>query len=834
MIDIENLQTEVQTRADALTGASPDKQIVEVGIAARSIQMTGAEFDRTLLDIAIQDAIDEVSGSTSNAQLIALAAAVPRASAAASSTEVGTYVPGLFNGNTKYLQCNGGTYLRSAYPDLTTDAISSLAQQVSISASELTNLTPAPTTETQPSVYKVGSTYYKLTGGTSTSAGWQVVPIQTSSDGIHFTQVSAPTMASPITSSNGAFQMDTLLSSGTSLLALGRLHAGTSDSMCQLKSVDAGKTWMFSNLRSTSGLYSNPAYPVLAAVIGNTVIAHVKSDQATSVFCSTNFGTSWSSASDTDLVNTKTITGIVADGTRFMVGFSDGSSTYSATNDPAGTTWTAVAPPNANARGVLGIVAGKWVMGGVSGYVATCTSLGTWVLESTCTSGMPTLAIDRILVNGTTIAFSGLSTTSQVFYCTDASTLPVAVSVTTDQVVTNTTKINLASVADGQFYLRHVGQNLVSSTTLNVDSFTSAQLAVSPTTYNSFDTVNYGIVKKFGLYFYSVGGAGQNTRYVSSDMKTWTYAAGQVTFGCGAIVDAGTRLLAIDVNNLLWQSTDGVTWDTTGITRPTLTGTVYSSAARLFVCANGWIYFVVFRSSDTSYFVFVSKNDGATWSTVSGLSFAGSGGYSNVLQNPDLFKEINGKIYSLSLNYFTSNYGYYLNSSSDGTLFNYVTGASNSFSAGSYSRRHGIFDVDGVLYVVLGGDTSTYLASYNDGLTFSVVPSTFVPATVSVLALSTSWFIRNSLSTDEFMYLRTSSPDRLTRLSVSDLSTSVNYAAGESNISTGIIYESGAIKMLTPAQYGLVPTAPKLVSLTDSNMTFTLPNISNTWLRART
>lgn len=829
MIDLDTLQAEIQSRADALTSSSPERLVREIGIAARSIELAGGNFDRTVLDVELQRVADDVSGSSTAAELISLGAALPRQNVNAASVEVGSYIAGLFKGDPKYLQCNGGTYLRSAYPELSDLALSGLTQQISISATEDTNAAISSSYETSPSIYKFNGKFYKLCAGTSNTSGWLFSPIQVSTDGIVFRPVNSISIASPLNSYSGNVQMDVMIASGTTLLAFGRLAANSANYLIQMRSLDDGKTWQFSTVRGATISYSSTVSPVLAAAIGNTVIAHIRGEAASSIYYSSTFGGSWSTLNDTDAVNSKFINGLVEDGSRFMIGFSDGSSAYTAAADPSGSTWTAVAPPNANARGVLAVVSGKWVMGGASGYVATCTALGTWVAQATCTTAMPSLNIERILVNGSVLAFSQLATGGQVFYCTDASTLPAATAITADAIVSNAAKLVIASIADGNFYIRIGAESVIRSASLSPSSYSSIQVKLDVDAQGSFDNPHQGIIKKYGLYFYSVGGAYQHKRYVSADLKSWRLAPAAIFTGCGAIVDAGTRLLALDDNHLLWQSTDGLTWDSTGITRPTLLGTPYSYYARLYVCENGWIYFVRFYNSDASYQVFVSKNSGSTWSAVSGLGFAGSSSYINVLQNPCLFTEISGKIYSLSVNYFTSGYGYYLYVSSDGINFTYKTGAGNSLSGLSYTRRNGVFKVDGVIYAFASGDTSEWLASYDDGANFITVPVSFVPAIIITIASINSYYIINRNSSESFLYIWSASGSTLVRQSTDMTGSSANYAVGSALVSPAFIYETGVLKMLSQANSA---RGPILTSLADTNTTFTLPNIANTWLRA--
>lgn len=128
MSDLTIYQAEVQARADALTGASSEALVREVGIAANVVETRGGDIDRTILDVQLQRIADDVTGASSNAELISTGAALPRSSVVAGQNVVpfGMVAPFAENG-TNFTDVNGVEWLKTGY---TTTALSSYPDAV--------------------------------------------------------------------------------------------------------------------------------------------------------------------------------------------------------------------------------------------------------------------------------------------------------------------------------------------------------------------------------------------------------------------------------------------------------------------------------------------------------------------------------------------------------------------------------------------------------------------------------------------------------------------------------------------------------------------------------
>lgn len=143
--------------------------------------------------------------------------------------------------------------------------------------------------------------------------------------------------------------------------------------------------------------------------------------------------------------------------------------------------------------------------------------------------------------------------------------------------------------------------------------------------------VNPNFCRKYGMWFCSIPqidvipSSPQVTgvdwsmtllHYRSVDGENWI----PIGTGRGGIVDAGGRLLRLNASSQLEQSTDGVVWDTTGITRPTVT----SSVSRLWRVKD--VIFYCTSNSTSSYstgYFYASTNQGATWTAVTGVTAPG-------------------------------------------------------------------------------------------------------------------------------------------------------------------------------------------------------------------
>lgn len=183
-------------------------------------------------------------------------------------------------------------------------------------------------------------------------------------------------------------------------------------------------------------------------------------------------------------------------------------------------------------------------------------------------------------------------------------------------------QINLSTPT--YIYYKH-GRESIARTTTPDTSGTSQVFGTTPTLFPHF-------CRKYNMWFCSVYThdtypsitavgtidlAATVLHYRSTDGKNW--------FGIGTgrsgIVDAGSRLLRLTASGVLEQSTDGIIWDTTGITRPGI-GTV--GAARLWRCKNAIYYYTSQNAaSSTGSFLYVSLDAGVSWSAVVGITSPG-------------------------------------------------------------------------------------------------------------------------------------------------------------------------------------------------------------------
>lgn len=183
-------------------------------------------------------------------------------------------------------------------------------------------------------------------------------------------------------------------------------------------------------------------------------------------------------------------------------------------------------------------------------------------------------------------------------------------------------QINLS--APSRVYYKH-GRESIAATSAPGLGGTTQIFGVTPTIFPQY-------CRKYNMWFCSTGlaesfpasvvvasldNSATVLHYRSVDGKNWV----GVGTGRGGIVDAGDRLLRMNADWLLEQSTDGITWNTDGITRPTTGST---AAGRLWRCKNAVYYFTTSSAiSTSSAYLYVSLNGGGTWTTVSGLAAFG-------------------------------------------------------------------------------------------------------------------------------------------------------------------------------------------------------------------
>ena len=138
-----------------------------------------------------------------------------------------------------------------------------------------------------------------------------------------------------------------------------------------------------------------------------------------------------------------------------------------------------------------------------------------------------------------------------------------------------------------------------------------------------------GYCKKYNRWFCSIPrhnttpvaspgntfGWGQRVlHYSSADGRSWI----PIGVGFGEIIDAGARLLRMDAMGILQQSTDGITWDQTGISLPTYAGT--TAVARLWRVGDVVYYYRGNSATNgATYSLVASLDAGVTWNTVTGI-----------------------------------------------------------------------------------------------------------------------------------------------------------------------------------------------------------------------
>lgn len=207
--------------------------------------------------------------------------------------------------------------------------------------------------------------------------------------------------------------------------------------------------------------------------------------------------------------------------------------------------------------------------------------------------------------------------------------------------------------------------------------------------------------------------------YRSTDGDNWI----PIGTGRSGIIDAGNRLLRLNGAHLLEQSTDGVTWDTTGITRPTIA--TAPLASRLWRAKDRVYYHTSNSTSDNSSAVFLSSGDGgATWQTVTGFT----NGMSCALVKGGI-THYQGQYYAMEFYNSASPGGnpsqgqvdsFRIMASTDGIAFTSIY--STSVANGSVNYAHSGFLLSGsVLYVMPGsvsGSTQQLPLVTGNGRTF--------------------------------------------------------------------------------------------------------------------
>lgn len=845
MPSITAVTTEVQTRCNALTNGSTIQAVIDCAIAARKVEMAGGSITRTVLNAQIQRVIDLSAGGSAIEDLIVLAAMeapLPPAAGATDNTPVGGFLTALGAG-ANYLRCDGSTYLKAAYPGLTPAMLSGLTQQVfttealplvgtpiGVAAAVEGNISPLRFVPAPGGMYMIGATCSYTTTNVGSSftrvrslSGTTPWALQYSTDNgatfVDHTDRLQPLVdvlaGGPETSTAVAsFSVDDVYVNGANVIITGR-HGSL---FYIAASHDSGVTF---SSKTYNGGYANPCK--LTGVGDTVVMTPCIASGGSGPFFTTDGGATWVQInSGAAYSSTKTPVVVLQNGTRFMLLFTDGTSAYTAALNPAAANWTAstVMPNTPNVSG--GAVVGTKFIACGTGYIAVCTTVGTWVHQASASASITGVIQPTCSVVGTTILFAASATENQAFYCTDATTLPATTAIVADDNMTCPGQLRRAFVYAGEFYVTMAGCAIVESPTLLAGSWHDP-LCVRATNTQPHSPSRVPVTK-YGCMFFVSGGS-VSARYVSYDGGLTVRPAAQaITTGPGAVIDAGTRLLALDSNQLLWQSTDGKTWNATGITRPTIPSSV-SGQAILEVCGP-YVYMIVPRADGVAY-VYVSSNNGSTWTACSGISGSSLTPWLGFISGaPTRFTyHFNGRAY-LGFMTFSTYWYYTLLSASDGVNFT-TTLSGNAVSGRSYSRA-AFIEHGGVLYYALA-DTSTMGCALRvpvSGAPILLAHSAMVPA--DVVSLTTQGICDLHSATPRWFLNSGPTVSMYTGVA---LTKSANYRP--SHTAHVYQYDATALGLRTWDNSGTAINAPiaRRCFMPDSADSFTLPNISNTWVR---
>lgn len=180
-------------------------------------------------------------------------------------------------------------------------------------------------------------------------------------------------------------------------------------------------------------------------------------------------------------------------------------------------------------------------------------------------------------------------------------------------------QINLS--APSYIYYKH-GRESIARTATPDTGGTSQVFGTTPTMFPHF-------CRKYNMWFCSVyphdAYPSSTTTDLGATVLHYRSVDGKNWFGIGTgrsgIIDAGSRLLRLTALGTLEQSTDGIIWNTTGITRPGI-GPV--GAARLWRCKNAIYYYTSQNAtSSTGSSLYVSLDAGVSWSAVVGITSPG-------------------------------------------------------------------------------------------------------------------------------------------------------------------------------------------------------------------
>lgn len=568
---------------------------------------------------------------------------------AGGATEVGQLVSGYFAGNPKYVPANGGRYLLSAYPDMTAlvtaGAVNGMYEPVAINPLLMNGKMDSGTYKEQ-FVYVDGDVVIVPQQPHATNTqGYLLLISQDAGQtwGACLPKVMmTSTTAMPEASQNNltnahALSVCKLDQPGSYGVILATTT--TSGGIYYVYTTDYGVTWRgWAMIQSSISIASarHSLYYRNGALlwIGPSAAKY-----------SIDGGGTWVSLTDAQVTGGSSLSlyhTVSDDGYIVQTNNTTGISylQWPATTSgwSAGIAFTTVASKLPAARQLIKKCGLYWIAFGTSsGIIYYSTSLlGTYASRSlTGQNGVR----DIEFVNGNFYLIANSATTGWNIYSTSTMESAGGASIISQTAhpefgngttalrwpLTSTMfQINL-SASPTYVYYRHGRESIARTTS---PSFGTTQVfGTTPVLFPHF-------CRKYGMWFCSVYPIEQYPtvpsmasidlgasvlHYRSTDGKNW--------FGIGTgrsgIVDAGSRLLRLNGSGLLEQSTDGITWNTTGVTRPT-TGTVF--AARLWRCKDVIYYYTSNSTTSSSSSNFYASTDGgSTWTAVSGPVASASG-----------------------------------------------------------------------------------------------------------------------------------------------------------------------------------------------------------------
>lgn len=305
--------------------------------------------------------------------------------------------------------------------------------------------------------------------------------------------------------------------------------------------------------------------------------------------------------------------------------------------------------------------------------------------------------------------------------------------------------------------------------------------------YRHKPRTNYGLVKKYGYYFasgelayatfgasaitnFSVAGSQQQRcLYRSTNLQDWE----PIMLVRSDVMDLGSRLYVLisgGTNVVIGrQTTDGVTWNTTGITEPSKP--TLHQFVKVHVC-NGILYHYVMDSSNNSASYNASTNQGLSWSSVSPLHIDWLGGVNNGFIAPSYeyfgcMAFYKGRYFHVTSAFDGTNgfWRYRLGVSTDGLTWTFPLATSGNWTnltgqtQGNRQRGPLAVVLNNSLYICVGTDSSggyINMIKSDDGITFAVHMSSHPDAFSPLVSNASNYATENG--PDVYFVLRSSSP----------------------------------------------------------------------------